>query len=104
MGRTCEEIIGSQCAPVLMDVKPSNLLILTAEEELHFLYMEQVPGMSALRLYSDGKKCTWLLYRADALEAVLTWPQTRQFLHTCGYHPEIDTMDGMLYRLEGLSE
>ena len=55
MGRTCEEIIGSQCAPVLMDIKPSNLLILTAEKELHFLYMEQVPAMSALRLYSGGK-------------------------------------------------
>ena len=29
--------IANQCSPVLMDVKPSNLLILTREEEEGFL-------------------------------------------------------------------
>ena len=31
--------IANQCSPVLMDVKPSNLLILTREEEERFLEM-----------------------------------------------------------------
>ena len=99
MERRYEEIIASQCAPVLMDVKPSNLLILTSQEEVHFLHMEQVPGISALRLHRGEKKSTWLLYRADALESVLMWPQTRSFLHTCGYHLEEECMEEMLYRL-----
>ena len=34
------EVIANQCAPVLADVKPSNLLILTSEEEEVFLQME----------------------------------------------------------------
>ena len=99
MERRFQETIASQCAPVLMDVKPSNLLILTEEEEKAFLQMAPVPGISCLRLYKGTGKCTWLLYRADALEAVLMWPQTRTFLHTCDYHPEKDTMEELLERL-----
>ena len=37
--------IANQCSPVLMDVKPSNLLILTREEEEGFLEMEDIPGI-----------------------------------------------------------
>ena len=35
------EVIANQCAPVLADVKPSNLLILTSEEEEVFQQMEE---------------------------------------------------------------
>lgn len=101
MERRYQETIASQCAPVLMDVKPSNLLILTKEEEAYFLQMEQVPGISYLRLHAGEKKSTWLLYRADALEAVLMWPQVRSFLHTWGYHPEWDSMNDMLEKMAG---
>ena len=40
------EVIANQCAPVLADVKPSNLLILTSEEEEVFLQMEELPHIS----------------------------------------------------------
>lgn len=48
------EVIANQCAPVLADVKPSNLLILTSEEEEVFLQMEELPHISSLCLY-EGK-------------------------------------------------
>lgn len=99
MEKNYQETIASQCAQVLMDVKPSNLLILTREEEAYFLEMQDFPGISCLRLYEGEKKSTWFLYRADMLESTLMWPQTRQFLETCGYHPMTDTMDSMLERL-----
>ena len=70
------EVIANQCAPVLADVKPSNLLILTSEEEEVFLQMEELPGISRLCLYEGQQKSTWLLYRKDRLESALVWPQT----------------------------
>ena len=57
------EVIANQCAPVLADVKPSNLLILTSEEEEVFLQMEELPHISSLCLYEGKNKSTWLLYR-----------------------------------------
>ena len=55
------EVIANQCAPVLADVKPSNLLILTSEEEEVFLQMEELPHISGLCLYEGKNKSTWLL-------------------------------------------
>ena len=55
------EVIANQCAPVLADVKPSNLLILTSEEEAVFLQMEELPHISSLCLYEGKNKSTWLL-------------------------------------------
>ena len=65
------EVIANQCAPVLTDVKPSNLLILTSEEEEVFLQMEELPHISSLCLYEGKNKSTWLLYRRDRLESAL---------------------------------
>ena len=48
------EVIANQCAPVLADVKPSNLLILTSEEEEVFLQMEELPYI--WDRYYRGKK------------------------------------------------
>ena len=50
------EVRANQCAPVLADVKPSNLLILTSEEEEVFLQMEELPGISRLCLYEGQQK------------------------------------------------
>lgn len=79
------EVIANQCAPVLADVKPSNLLILTSEEEEVFLQMEELPHISSLCLYEGKNKSTWLLYRRDRLESALVWPQTGEFLEQYGY-------------------
>mgnify|MGYP000002524212 FL=1 len=84
MDRNIWETIANQCAPVLMDVKPSNLLILTRAEEAAFRQMDEIEGISCICLHS-GKKSTWFLYRKDRLEAALIWPQVREFLETYGY-------------------
>lgn len=93
------EVIANQCAPVLMDVKPSNLLILTLEEEKEFLQVPEYPGVSRLCLHAGERKSTWLLYRKDHLESLLLWPQAAGFLKTYGYDPAQDTVEEMLERL-----
>lgn len=100
MEKKLREIIANQCAPVLMDVKPSNLLILTREEEQEFLQMEPFVGISSLCLYVGEKKSTWLLYRKDRLEAELLWPHTREFLRTYGYVPGQDGLEGSLQKMK----
>lgn len=95
------EIIANQCAPVLMDVKPSNLLILNREEEQAFLReKDKLFGISSLCLYMGEKKSTWILYRKDRLEAELIWPQIKSFLETYEYRPREDSLDEMLQRLK----
>ena len=52
MDRNIWETIANQCAPVLMDVKPSNLLILTRAEEAAFRQMDEIEGISCICLHS----------------------------------------------------
>ena len=94
------EVIANQCAPVLADVKPSNLLILTSEEEEVFLQMEELPGISRLCLYEGQQKSTWLLYRKDRLESALVWPPTGTFLEQYGYRMVQESLDEKLLRLQ----
>ena len=94
------EVIANQCAPVLADVKPSNLLILTSEEEEVFLQMEELPHISSLCLYEGKNKSTWLLYRRDRLESALVWPQTGEFLEQYGYRVVRESLDEKLLRLQ----
>lgn len=94
------EVIANQCAPVLTDVKPSNLLILASEEEEAFLQMDELPGISRLCLYEGRQKSTWLLYRKDRLESVLVWPQTGDFLKLYGYDAFQENLDQKLARLQ----
>lgn len=101
MERKLWELLANQCAPVLTDVKPSNLLILTKEEEQAFLEMELPEGIYGSCLYRGEKKSTWFLYRKDALEAVLIWPQAQAFLRTYGYDDPDSTMEEKLTRLTG---
>lgn len=100
MEKKLRETIASQCAPVLMDVKPSNLLILTKEEEEKFLQMEALSGISSLCLYAGEKKSTWFLYRKDWMEAELLWPHTQEFLKSYGYMASDSTtaVEDMLQR------
>ncbi len=94
------EVIANQCAPVLTDVKPSNLLILASEEEEAFLQMDELPGISRLCLYEGRQKSTWLLYRKDRLESALVWPQTGDFLKLYGYDAFQENLDQKLARLQ----
>ena len=56
MDRNIWETIANQCAPVLMDVKPSNLLILTRAEEAAFRQMDEIEGISCICLHSGEKE------------------------------------------------
>lgn len=96
MERKLWELLANQCAPVLTDVKPSNLLILTKEEEQIFLEMDLPEGVHSLCLYRGEKKSTWFLYRKDSLEAVLIWPQAQEFLQNYGYQAEDSTLEEKL--------
>ncbi len=99
MDRNIWETVANQCAPVLMDVKPSNLLILTKEEEAYFQCLEGMEGISCLRLHTDRGKTTWLVYRMDRLEAVLVWPQVREFLKSCGYEITGNSAEELLWHM-----
>lgn len=94
-----KETIANQCAQVLMDVKPSNLLILKEEEQKDFLQMEHFSGISCICLYKGEEKSSWLLYRKDRLEAILLWPQVQQFLAEYGYLAATQSLEEMLERL-----
>ena len=100
MEKSLWEVIANQCAPVLADVKPSNLLILTSGEEEVFLQMDELPGISRLCLYEGKQKSTWLLYRKDRLESALVWPQTGDFLQMYGYDAFRENLDQKLARLQ----
>ncbi|MCD8363591.1 MAG: DUF3793 family protein [Lachnospiraceae bacterium] len=99
MERKLWETIVKQCAPVLADVKPSNLLILAREEQDGFAECELPEGVQALTLSRGERKATWFLYRRDRLEAEIVWPQTRAFLNSCDYHAGEEGLDVMLCRL-----
>lgn len=101
MEKRLRESIARQCAPVLMDVKPSNLLILTREEEQVFLQTEEIHGISCLCLHAGEKKSTWLLYRKDWVESAFLWPHTQDFLQSYGYCPKQETTEEMLLRFRG---
>ncbi len=90
--------IANQCSPVLMDVKPSNLLILTREEEERFLEMEDIPGIWGSVSIGENRKYLASV-RKDRLEALLLWPGTAEFLKSYGYQTEECTLDQMLARL-----
>ncbi|MDO4261219.1 MAG: DUF3793 family protein [Eubacteriales bacterium] len=99
MGISLRENIVHQCSPVLMDVKPSNLLILTRDEEREYQEMAPLAGISSRCLHRGEQKSVWFLYRKDRLEAKLLWPCTRGFLQTCGYRSEEGSLEEMLERL-----
>ncbi len=93
------ETIANQCAPVLMGVKPSNLLILTREEERTFDERQMPEGLSCLCLYRGEKKSTWLLYRADRLAGDVAESQTKEFLAIYGYDVDAWELGTLLNRL-----
>ncbi|MCC8139529.1 MAG: DUF3793 family protein [Lachnospiraceae bacterium] len=99
MERKLWETIVKQCAPVLADVKPSNLLILAWEEQDGFAEAELPEGIEALALSRGERKAIWFLYRRDRLEAELIWPQTRTFLQDFGYRAGEEGLIAMLFRL-----
>lgn len=77
--------IAEQCAPVLADVKASNLLLLenTSTEEVRRI--TEASGTELCFLYRGEKKSAWLLYREEKLKRILRREENRRFLREYGY-------------------
>lgn len=89
-----------QCGPVLLGVKPSNLLIIEAQYAVTARQLLKGSGVEVRSLfYRPGQKIILLVYRKDLLEEVLEPEENRAFLRGAGYQdkdlPQI---------LEGLQE
>lgn len=96
--RLFEKIIGNHCSPVLMGLKPSNLVSFSKEKlpevpEYAKLYTEQLreEGICLELICSCKRHYLLLVYRPDMLEAYLNRDEVRRMLFKDGY-----PMDGNL--------
>lgn len=80
--------IARQCAPVLMGVKPSNLLILERPEYHPERVFPKESGLSLRLFYQSEERSIWLVYRREELEQILEKAQNRLFLAKRGYPAE----------------
>ena len=75
-----------QCAPVLLGVKPSNLLILEAQYAATARQLLKGSGVEVRALfYRPGQKIILLVYRRSLVEGVLEPEENRAFLRAAGY-------------------
>lgn len=77
--------IAEQCAPVVADVKSSNLLLLEGVTTAEVEELVRDTGVSVCYLYSGRKKNAWLLYQRSRMEEILSDRENRGFLQSCGY-------------------
>jgi len=79
------EQIAMQCAPLLAGLKPSNLLIVSMEQEENVKAILKGTEVNAYCLSEyDGKK-VYLLYRIQELTAYLTRKEVQALLFELGY-------------------
>lgn len=94
-----KEQLAVQCAPLLAGLKPSNLLIIPAEqEEALRANLRGTRFMSYQLTEYDGKQ-VYLLYRANELVVYLTEPEVQRLLKELGYE-----MYGLHSLLQRVSE
>lgn len=89
--------IAQQCAPVLAEVKASNMLVLEDRYIKDVVKTLEGTGVSWRCLYAGEEKNIWLIYRKQALQSVLRTGEARGFLKTHGY--EEGTLEQMLMHL-----
>lgn len=77
--------IGRQCAPLLVGIKPSNLLIL--ERGYGELLDEVLAGSGMCRhlLYTSQAKDYWFVFEEQRLREVMNQREHAEFLNRCGY-------------------
>lgn len=77
--------IGRQCAPLLVGIKPSNLLIL---ERGHEMLLDEVlagSGLCRCLLYTSQAKDYWFIFEEQRLREVMNRREHAEFLNDCGY-------------------
>ena len=101
-----ESMVGDHCSPVLMGLKPSNLVSFSKEKvpavpELAEIYTEKLKkeGIRMEIICSCRKHNLLLVYRPEMLEAYLSNKEARQNLKEDGY-PEDGTLEEMIAHLK----
>lgn len=77
--------IAEQCAPVLADVKPANLLMLENSTTEEVKNLTEGSGAMIYFLYRGKRKCAWLIYREEKLERILRKKSNQRFLKKYEY-------------------
>ena len=74
-----------QCAPVLAEIKVSNLLILDQANPLTIMENLDGTGLSVEYLYSGARKSVWLIYWMEGMNEIINRPEHQSFLRKLGY-------------------
>lgn len=77
--------IARQCAPVLADIKLSNLLLLADSSDEEIREMVHRYEVEVQYLYRGIKKNAWFLYRREKMNELLSDKENREFLYRYGY-------------------
>lgn len=88
-----------QCAPVLKNVKVSNLLTVRAGEWQQVCEELRDSRIIAILLYADGRREVVFCCRYEQLEAYLMRPEVRGFLWDCGYGRKLYDVASVVRRL-----
>ena len=83
-----QQKIARQCAPVILGIKPANLLTIDRDMARQFVQLLQATDLEARFFHGSGQRQIWFLFRRDALEEVLEDEEKRNFLKEYGYEPE----------------
>lgn len=80
-----ETRLAIQCAPVIIGIKPSNLLILPKSEAKSLPWILRRTGIVFLKLAEVKEKVTFLIFRREELREYLEDTKVKQILSECGY-------------------
>ena len=107
MGSNWEGVLAAQCAPAMVGIKPSNLLVCLREQfpdfdetvEEHARLLSRA-GVEMKLLCRCERRWLLLIYRPECLKQQLQEPETAKLLRKAGYPVE----EGMGAVLETLCE
>lgn len=79
------EKVAAQCAPVIFDVKPSNLLILESVDEKQLQHMMKKMDLHCQLFYQTNAKTIWFVCRKDRMRMILQNPEIAAFFESKKY-------------------
>jgi hypothetical protein len=88
--RAMQELAAFQCAPVIFNIKPSNLLIIDRKYAMALKSLMVSTGVKVRCFDHSSEKQVWFLYREQAMQACLSEPENRSFIASFGYHQEMN--------------
>lgn len=97
--KAAEKQVVLRCAPMIMGLKPSNLLVLKQGEERCVQQLFENTRFSCCRLYCAGREAVLLVYEPLLLMRTLAVPKARKMLCQHGYREF--AFDALLDRLAG---